>query len=120
MSVRGETPEKKWLDAAILTYIEKQAHGAVGVFEGNILEHFAPTTSTSQRASLTTECPDFGARVRRVQKEMVEASIRRLMANGRIGVAKIQPVRRKGQYEAVDVRLFKIITVLDALADAGA
>jgi hypothetical protein len=111
MSARGVTPEKEWLDAAILNFIERRSPGMVGVYEDRIFDEFAPTNSLFREAALRSENSVFGARPRRVQKAMIAASISRLVACGKIGSVKFD-WRKNGQV----MRLYRLITVLDALA----
>jgi hypothetical protein len=112
------TPDDRdWLDSALLHYIEWASSGKIGVSDEEIWNNFAPLT-THRKAELCTMRPGFAARKRRVQKEMVDASVRRLFACGRIKVAKTYSVRRKHQWEPAEVRLLKKVDILDALAGA--
>jgi hypothetical protein len=112
--------DKEWLDKAILEYILGGLvdTAVIGVSETQLIEEFAPSDSIG-RMVLCIIRPTFGGRQRRVQKEMVGGAIRRLVSGGKIGVAKVISVRRRGQQVSDSVRLFKPITALDALSEIG-
>jgi hypothetical protein len=116
MSVPGVTfDDRVWLDRAVLDFIVRNMRNVVGVAEVNVIETFAPTQSNFRRAELCSIRHSFGARKRRVQKAMVEASIRRLIAGGRI--AAFNPQRMRINTKWGSYRMFKPISILDALSE---
>lgn len=121
MSAPTETPDDKaWLDKAVLEFILSNIrNNENGIPEPNVMETFAPSGDRRsvgyRRANLKTMRPSFGERKRKVQRAMVEASIRRLVMSGRVKI--MNPGRTNLHGEWGEYRYIKPISILDALSE---
>lgn len=134
----GKPDDRAWLDHQIGLYVEshcnKSQHSFVVAREEDIFNRFAPIHNTF--TPHYGDRPSWKNKDRKTKRAMIEASITRLVAVGKLRMVEIDPrqnisfrsksnakteVHRAqtfGSTRTVGPRCFKPGTVLDALVDA--
>lgn len=136
-SKTGKPDDRAWLDHQISSYVEthcnRSQHTFVVAREEDIYHRFAPINNNG-----SYDRPSWSSKIRKVKREMIGASIARLIESGELRIAELDPrqaessiFRRRstarentqrdkliGSKRADELRYFKPGTILDALVDA--